>query len=737
MRKILSALIVLSLGLTACIDEATLAEFESQLATEQAIAATQQAVPDEAQPTRTPRPTRVPAAQPDNSKPGGTWTVMLYQDADDEVLEQDIFLDLNEAEAVGSNENVTIVSQIDRFSGGYRGDGNWSTTRRYVLERDGDLTHLNSPYTDIGEVNMADGDTLADFVAWAVQNHPADHYALILSDHGMGWPGGWSDPTANGIGADDVAIARSFGDLLYTMELDRALARIQSETGIGKLDFLGFDACLMSHIEVFSAVQPYARFAVASQEVEPGIGWPYAAILAELEQNTQATGADLARSVVDNYIVNDLRIRDDSLRQDYLNGRAASADVVADATGRSATMTAVDLAQIPAVVAKLDAFAQVLNQQKPRTVARARTYAQPFTSIFGEQVAPSYIDLAHFAALAAQESGDPAVVDAARGLLDTLSTAILSERSGPERPGAYGISIYFPNSDLYRTSVGGPRTYASIATRFADTSLWDDFLYAFYTGTELPQRSQPVANVDPSQLVAPASGGLTMTPLRVSATTTTADRPVNFTAQITGENLGFIYLFVGYYDTSRNAILFADQDFVESPTSRQVNGVFYPDWGPSPVALDYAWSPLIYTISDGQKQTFALLNPETYGASMTEATYSTDGIYAFQGGGTRAARLIWDAQGNLRAVYGFTNVDFSGAPSEITPEVGDTFTILDQWYDLATQEYTSEPGDVLTFGDTPWTYSAVPAPAGTYNVGFIAEDLDGNYTEQYVDVQVQ
>ena len=736
MRKLLPFLLSTSLILTAC-DEATLREFESQLATEQAIAEAQQAANDVVPATRTPRPTRVPAAQPEGVSGDGTWTVMLYQDADDEVLEQDIFLDLNEAEVVGSSERVTIVSQLDRYTGGFRGDGNWSTARRYVLEPDNDLAALNSPFTDIGEVNMADGDTLVDFVTWAVESYPAEHYALILSDHGMGWPGGWSDPSASGIGADDVAIARSFGDLLYLMELDRALARIQQETGIRQLDFLGFDACLMGHLEVFSAVQPYARYAVASQEVEPGIGWPYAAILAELEQNTTASGADLARSVVDNYIVNDLRIRDDGLRQDYLNGRRASADTVADVTSRSATMTAVDLAQLPAVVSELDSFAQVLSRLQPRTVARARTYAQPFTSIFGEQVAPSYIDLAHFAALAAQESGEPEVVNAARGLLDALSTAILSERSGPERPGAYGISIYFPNSDLYRTNVGGPRTYAAIASRFAGASLWDDFLYAFYTGTELPKRSQPAVEVDPSRLVAPASGGLTMAPLTASATSTTADRPVNLTTQITGENLGYIYLFVGYYDTQRNAILFADQDFVEAPTSRQVNGVFYPDWGASPVVLDYSWDPLIYVISDGVNQTFALLNPEAYGASLTDATYSTDGLYNFQSGQTRAARLIWDAQGNLRAVYAFTNADFSGAPSEVTPEAGDTFTILDQWYDLATQEYSYAEGDTLTFGATPWTYEAVPAPAGTYNVGFIAEDLDGNYSEQYVDVEVR
>ncbi len=43
---------------------------------------------------------------------------------------------------------------------------------------------------------MSDGKTLVDFVTWAMESYPADKYALILSDHGMGWPGGWSDPTS-------------------------------------------------------------------------------------------------------------------------------------------------------------------------------------------------------------------------------------------------------------------------------------------------------------------------------------------------------------------------------------------------------------------------------------------------------------------------------------------------------------------------------------------------------------
>ena len=52
------------------------------------------------------------------SKAGQTWLVMLYQDADDRLLEKDICLDLNEAEKAGSSNRVKIVAQMDRYNGG-------------------------------------------------------------------------------------------------------------------------------------------------------------------------------------------------------------------------------------------------------------------------------------------------------------------------------------------------------------------------------------------------------------------------------------------------------------------------------------------------------------------------------------------------------------------------------------------------------------------------------------------
>ena len=164
------------------------------------------------------------------------WLVMLYQNADDEVLEGDIYTDLNEAELIGSTEDVIIVSQFDRYDGAFDGDGDWTTAKRYLVTQDDDLTAVNSEeLEDLGEIDSGAPETLADFMIWAITNFPAKKYALILSDHGAGWMGGWND---------DAPVE---GSSLSVNEIDQALAYAISETGIEQLEFIGFDACPVSY----------------------------------------------------------------------------------------------------------------------------------------------------------------------------------------------------------------------------------------------------------------------------------------------------------------------------------------------------------------------------------------------------------------------------------------------------------------------------------------------------------
>jgi hypothetical protein len=143
----------------------------------------------------------------------------------------------------------------------------------------------------------------------------------------------------------------------------------------------------------------------------------------------------------------------------------------------------------------------------------------------------------------------------------------------------------------------------------------------------------------------------------------------------------------------------------------------------------------------------ALLEPDQYGASPEEAVYTVDGICTYADGGeSRYARLYF-RDGLLRQVFGFTAdggpaaQGGTGAPREIIPQSGDTFTVLEKWLDLDEQgnvvQVARQEGGTLTFGDQMFVWEELDAAVGDYVVGFIVEDLDGNAYEAYTSLVVE
>jgi len=703
-------------------------------------------------PTSTPQPPR-PTRTPGAVASGETWTVMLYQDADDKILEQDIFIDLNEVERVGSSESVQIVAQIDRCRGGYQGDGDWVSARRYFVTQDSDLTRINSDMVaELGEVNMADGQTLVDFVSWAVENYPADKYALILSDHGMGWPGGWSDPT--GQGADrSLPLSSVTGDQIFLHELDEALQVIRDKTGLDQFELLGMDACLMGHLEVYAALAPHARYAVTSQETEPSLGWAYAAFLDELVANPAMGGADLGEAIVNTYIQDDQRIVDNQARAELVGrgsimnslfGAASlpSADQVSQQMLPNITLAAVDLSVIPDLMEGFNDLAYAMQEANQRDIAQARSYAQSFTSIFGSQVPPSYIDLGHFAQLAGRTSGQRNVGEASNRVLQLIGQAVLVERHGKNKSGATGVSIYFPNSALYGSPEAGAQSYVIAAGRFVNQSLWDEFLAYHYTGRSFERGESQVIVPDRSTPIqAPAAGGIELTGMQASDDSVEPGGAIELSADVSGANIGFIRLLVGYLDRDDNSMYMIDSDYLESPETRELNGVYYPDWGAEEFHLEFAWEPIVFAINDGSNTAVALLSPENYGATAEEAVYSVEGIYNFADGSEQRHARLYLKNGIMQQVFGFTGESGTGAPREITPQSGDTFTILETWTDLDADgnvtETVQQAGETLTFGSQMFTWEQLYAAPGEYVVGFVVEDLDGNSKTAFVQVTVR
>jgi hypothetical protein len=680
---------------------------------------------------------------------------MLYQDADDQVLEQDIYLDLNEAERVGSSDRVTILAQMDRFSGGFAGNDDYRTARRYLVRQDNDLNTISSELLeDLGEVNMADGQTLVDFVTWAVQNYPADRYALILSDHGMGWPGGWSDPAPGGTDPGRAPLISALrGDSIYLSELDEALAAIQSNTGIDRLDLIGMDACLMSQMEVYAMLQPYARVSVASEEVEPGLGWAYAAFLEELVANPAMDGASLAASIVDTYIQQDQRIIDNQARSEYLRQgspmsgfmgiSSISAEQLSSQIERDITLTAVDLDAFVDLNARFNAFAFAMQNVDQRAVANARNYAQSYTSIFGREVPPSYIDLGHFVQLVVKQTGDVTLQKAAVDVLTALNNAIIAERHGTSKPGSTGVAIYFPNSTLYRSPYTGLQSYTVLAERFSRVSLWDDFMAYHYNDRSFQaDAAEPVVPSSGSVTRAPGVGEIAISAITASASSVSPGGSIEMSAEISGDNIGFIYLFTGLYDAGSNSIYVADTDYLESPDTQELNGVYYPEWpeGGS-FRMVFDWEPILFSITDGSQSELALFNPGVYGASAEDAVYFVQGTYTFADTGEQRTAQLHFRDGKLFQIYGYTGADTAGAPREITPSTGDTFTIAQKWMELdpsgSVTRVVYEAGDTITFGASGLEWEQVYAPDGQYIVGFIVSDLDGNLKTAYTQVIVR
>jgi clostripain len=230
---------------------------------------------------------------------------MVYLDADNN-LESAGINDINEMEMVGSTTDVNIVVQVDRIpysvlaanNEGYADDisnGNWTTTRRYYITQDFDSVQINSQLkSDLGELNTGDPQTLADFANWAVTNYPAKKYLLVIWNHGGGFR---SLNLAKDIAWDDT----SGGDKITMPELEYALSTINTQMG-KKIDIVGMDACFMAMTEVAYQIKDYADILIASEESEPGDGWPYDTILGELVGNPLISSEQLAVDIVDKYI---------------------------------------------------------------------------------------------------------------------------------------------------------------------------------------------------------------------------------------------------------------------------------------------------------------------------------------------------------------------------------------------------------------------------------------------------
>ena len=254
-----------------------------------------------------------------------TWTLFIYMTGSDlESGYQNASKDLKEImDAVGNNENVNIIVQTG-------GSGKWHTDGidakslgRYKIAA-GQLEKLD----EVELASMGKSDTLYNFLEWGVTNYPAEHMGVVFWNHGSGISKGLCIDT---IYNDD---ALSLGEVEY------ALAKLNDRVLTDQFELIGFDTCLSGSLEYANMLATYARYMVASADVEPNDGWYYTDFIEYIYENSDASGKKVGQAIVDSY------------RDYYAQGNK----------GEYVTLATYDLSQVDKVCYEINKFAKYLDE---------------------------------------------------------------------------------------------------------------------------------------------------------------------------------------------------------------------------------------------------------------------------------------------------------------------------------------------------------------------------------------
>ena len=616
-------------------------------------------------------PSRRAAAEEEKAE----WAILVYHDADCD-LEAPMLGDLDEMLAVGDTKEVRVVAFVDRSpkekpEGRYSnravgGLEDWSGGK-YVEVQKGKLREVG-PTPD--EPNMGDPATLVAFVERAMKDFPAKRYALVLGDHGLAWPGVCADESH-----DD--------DFLTPAELHVALEKITKEHG--KLDLVGFDACLMANVETAQAMAPFAKIMVASEELEPGSGWWYTPFLAALEKAPTTEAAALGASIAD----------------EFLASFSKQKGVAEPGAGRDVTLSVVDLSKAEAVATATAALGDAATKAlaaKGRdaylAIAKSRAAAEQYgRSADPKKSGSQMYDLLDFAARLAVDY--PALAPLATRVEEAVRAAVLHTVRGDTRPDSNGLSVYLPRD---AAGVGGLYDTTPLGAQGA----WGKFLGAYAAAAE-KDSEKPAAGEASGSGEALEEGK----PLTITATATSVDDLEKVSFVLASAHEGGVVV-VGSM----------------------------PETIPADGKLSHAWGGGWFTLEDGKQK---IICPITSIDEVDEAkrTFLADvpaQVHSKEGAGWEDVTLTFfideDSDGSLKGEFlNATKFDESG-PSEIPLEPGDqvraVYVRIDAAGDASSVVVEGE-GTTLTVDDEAnLKVGFDKVPAGDWLVGFWLEDYSGN-----------
>lgn len=396
--------------------------------------------------------TTVVATLPDDVAGGCAphkWTILVYLNGDNYDLEDEAIGDFQKLASVGSDDNVNIVVLFDRSAVADTRCGDWTSGKLFIVHQ-GQVPSPSNQFLDMGETDMGSPGQLATFVYQAAGFYPAEHYALIVWDHGSAWTkkskslldgsGSYHGASSDDESGNEISFAEG--------EFRQAFQMITQLLG-QKLDIIAFDTCLNQMVECANEGLGYCDYWVGSEEL--AYGFRYDVFLQQLKDaNGDLSPLAFSRAIVE----------------------------ANDTHPRQNTLSSLDMTMLPPLVAALDTLSIQLSDAMASGYRYAILAAMDSSFLFqacrGNQPDLQSRDLLSFTE-ELLSVGMPAAVNAATSdVQDAIATLVVSnstindDATTCDYDSVGGIAIYISAS--YDTLYSG--------LEFAKKTHWDDFLIA-------------------------------------------------------------------------------------------------------------------------------------------------------------------------------------------------------------------------------------------------------------------
>lgn len=602
------------------------------------------------------------------------WTVIAYYGGDNN-LEAGVLNDFKEFElGGGSTDRVRLVMLMDRHPEYSTASGDWATARLFEIGADVSGDEIDTPeMADLGKIDTGSGETLAQYLVWAVQTYPAQHYAIAFSSHGAAWSGLITDDT-NGY------------TILTLPELRNALAAATHAAGVERFDMVITDACLMSSVEYHHTMSNYFLYSLASPEIVVNPALDMSLLVQTLNQVDKVDSVSLAANLIDTYIDRDIAAKGgaDSLYMTY---------------------AFTDLSAFEAVAQSITRFVDVVQKNPAlysRLLGEARSNAYTYSSFTGGD---ALIDIGNLMRQVIFLSTDPDLILAAEDILHALSEAVIYTNAGAQvaTQTATYHNIYFP-----------ARSQAFKATYLTESSLpqWGVMLRSYYNAVTPKVWSIGATGIPFHPPTAPKihiASIYPTTPLSVLS-------PLSINLEIMGRNLSYADTTIDYVLPDGIVVRLLNQRLLRN-VGRDGAIVRVNQWNSGIETVDIVWDAALPFVTDGTTSSTELL-------ILTEDTAALDGRYHEPDSETwNTVSLIFDINdGSFQRVV--NRSEETGAVGVVSIPVGSTFQAARSLV-TADGRVVTEPGTVYTWPENGLSWSWEPAPSGTYNIGLLATSFGG------------